>query len=174
MRVYTTSQDDDECKEVMHKIADQLAMAIPANATIPQVIARLPYIDRVKGSEKLIMGPGSARRFFPAPYIGSLAFANSKGAAVADYQVQYPYPERLKLLFVDYADYAAAMSAYDGYIEALEEGGSLEREDPSIKADVLLKINGTYLLCGLRGQRLVIVSGARKKESETLLARQLY
>jgi hypothetical protein len=174
VRVFTTSEDDDESKEVMHKLADQLAAAIPANAALPKVIAHLPDIDRVRGSEKLIMGPVSARRFFPAPYIGSLAFANAKGAAVADYQVSYPYPERLKLLFVDYADYVTAQHAYDGYVSALEEGRESERESPSVTADVVLKINGTYLLCGLRGERLVVVSGARKKASPTMLARQLY
>ncbi|HEY9720331.1 MAG TPA: DUF6599 family protein, partial [Trichormus sp.] len=92
IHVYGTSEDDSESKDAVRAIADQLAAAIVAEpASLPPMISRLPSLEKVRGSEKLVMGPISARRFFPAPYINTLQLGNALGAAVADYQMQFPY-----------------------------------------------------------------------------------
>jgi hypothetical protein len=169
--VYGTSEDDEESKEAIRGVADQLGQAITAHAEVPLAISRLPGIDRVRGTEKLIMGPLSARRFFPAPYIGSLSFNGALVGAVADYKFEYPYPERMKLLCLSYADGVAASQAYEGYTSSLQLAGKVN----SANVDgALFKIGSSFLLCQLRGPQIVIVSGARKKFSPMMLAHQVY
>jgi len=183
IHVYGTSEDDEESKEAVRSVADQLAAAIVAEpAVLPPMISRLPALERVRGSEKLVMGPISARRFFPAPYINTLELHNALGAAVADYQFQFPYPERLKLLFVEYEDPKMATQAYADYIANLQTDNreaNPAREDAydmgaGVNTSSLFKVAGSYLLCQVRGQQLILISGARKKTSPTMLARQLY
>jgi hypothetical protein len=170
--VYGTSEDDEESKEAVRSIADQIGRAIVGHAELPAMIGRLPAIDRVRGTEKLVMGPASARRFFPAPYIASLSMEKARTGAVADYQIQSPYPERLKLLCVQYADSAAATRAYDSYTANLQDAKRVDED--GAQAGSLFKIGRGYLLCQVHGEELVIVSGARRKFSPVTLARQVY
>ncbi len=182
IHVYGTSEDDSESKDAVRGIADQLAAAIVAEpASVPPMISRLPSLEKVRGSEKLVMGPISARRFFPAPYINTLQLGNALGAAVADYQMQFPYPERLKLLYVEYNNANAASSAfydYTGNLQSTNKGASGDRdpleEAGGLPTSCLFKVMGGYMLCELRGQELILISGARKKTSPIMLARQVY
>lgn len=182
VRVFATSEDDDESKGVVKALADQLVAAMPGEPVQPPaILTRIPYMDRVRGSERLVMGPISARRFFPAPYIGSVSFNNASAAAVADYQLQAPYPERLKLLCIDYKDQRAALNAYDGYISAMHDTKRADRaETPSAGggsisgSNALFKLNGTYLFCCVSNGRLSVISGARRKQSPTAFSRYLY
>jgi hypothetical protein len=118
------------------------------------------------------MGPVSARRFFPAPYIGSLSFDRAKLGVVADYQISSPFPERLKLLCVQYADPPSAARAYDQYMMNLQSEKRINDEDAS--GGTLVKIERGYLFSQVHGDEIVIVSGARKKYSPGMLARQVY
>lgn len=168
--LFTTAEDDDEAKEMLRALADNIGQKIRAHAGQPQIMARLPRLDRVAGSERLIMGPLVARQVFPAPYLGVLSLEKSKSAALADYQFSAPYRERMKLLLIDYGNQALATTIYDKYLDNL--GASHAVQDTG--GLTLFKMSNTYLLCSLQGERLVIITGARKKTSPVMLARELY
>lgn len=169
-----TSQDDEESKEGLQSIANQLEHRITSTSDPPRILSNLPVIDRVRGSEKLVMGPNSGRHFFPAPYMGALSLDKARGAATADYQFHSPYPERLKLLYIDYGDPVAASLAYESYISGLgEQHASSPSESGESVTTSLFKLNNSYLLCQLRGPRVAIIMGARKRISPMFLARQL-
>ena len=172
VRVFGSSEDDSESKDVVRAIADQLVDSISGHALPPPVISRLPAQERVRGSEKLVMGPLSARRFFPAPNILLLPFTNFRAAAVADYQMQDPYPERLKLLVAFYADSSSALRAYQQYLDAFSR--EQDNVEPAPGKQSLFKVGDLYLLCRCSGEQLLIVSGARKKTSARILARMIY
>lgn len=165
------SEDDDETKDVIHTIADQLGKGMKSHANPPAVLSWLPVIDRVKGTEKLVMGPLSGRRFFPAPYTASLSLDKAHAAAVADYQFSQP-PERMKLLLVEFGDPAIAASAYNNYVSRLNETHQLQKVDSEEPVSVY-KSAKTYVLAQTKGSRLIVVSGARKKYSPLMLARQV-
>lgn len=168
-----TSEDDDESKEAVSKIANQLSAAITTHGELPQAIMRLPTMDRVHGSEKIVMGPASARKFFPAPSLVSLSFANSIGAGIADYVYQEPFRERMKLMVVNYVDSFAAQQAFEKYTSALEQQHpNVASGEPTGRG--LYKMANSFLLCELRSQRILLISGARKKSAPLMLARQIY
>lgn len=170
VKLYTTSEDDDEAKGMLSTLADKLAVDVGQHADMPRIMSRLPQLDRISGSERLIMGPITARQFFPAPYMGMLALDRARVAAVADYHFREPYPERLKLLVVDYGGNAQlASTAYRDYTSSLQESHKTE----SSASYSLFKMTDGYLMCQLRGDQLAIITGARKKYSPTILARHL-
>ncbi|HEY9786456.1 MAG TPA: DUF6599 family protein [Candidatus Obscuribacterales bacterium] len=173
IKLVQTSEDDEESKEALRSIADRIAKSIPQNAAVPPILSQLPALDRVKGTEKLVMGPTAGRKFFPAPYIGFLSLDRAQGAAIADYQFLRPYPERLKLLYVDYGDPVVASSVYDAYVGNLNVHHALNDVGESDLPTTLLKIDGGYLLCQLRGSKVAIIIGARKRLSPLILARQI-
>lgn len=167
-----TSEDDEESKLAVSSVATQLTNAIAGHGELPQVVMRLPGLDRVRGSERLVMGPVSARRFFPAPSLNLLALPASRGGGIADYQYQAPFRERMKLLVVDYGNSAAAAQAYQQYVQSIEEQHqNISPADVDNRA--LFKLANSFLLCELRQQRIVLVSGARKRAAPMMLARQV-
>lgn len=169
-----TSQDDEESKEGLQSIATELERRIPSTSDPPRILSNLPVIDRVRGSEKLVMGPNSGRQFFPAPYLGALTLEKAVGAATADYAFHSPYPERLKLLYIDYGDPVAASRAYETYIGGLGEPHPASPSESGESATTsLFKLSNSYMLCQLRGPKLAIIMGARKRISPMFLARQL-
>ena len=174
VRVFSSEEDDSESKDVVRLLADALSRSIASHGSLPQVISKLPSIERVRGSEKLVMGPLSARRFFPAPNISTLSFANARAAAVADYQMQAPYPERLKLLYVEYADANSASRAFYQYMSEFQGDQAANDTQPQAGTDELFKVGNSYLLCKLAGPRLIAVSGAKKRASARMFARMLY
>lgn len=174
VQVSATSQEDEESKEVVRVMADKVAAIVSAHASIPPIVSSLPRLDRVRGSEKLVMGPSSARRAYPAPYLSALMLDRMSEGAVADYKVQASRPERLKLLLVDYATEQLARQAFNSYAAVLNgqhEGDDDAAEDAGNSK--LYRIGNQFLLCQIRGRRIWLINGARKKMSSFVLSRQI-
>jgi hypothetical protein len=169
VNLYTTAEDDDEAKDLLRSVADRVASAIQTHAPVPRIVTGLPQLDRVNGSEKVIMGPVVARQQFPAPYVSLLMIDKSLAAASADYQFGQPTRERLKLLVVDYGNKPLAQSIYNQYVLNLEASHDGQTSD----TQSLFKLQGTYMLCQLRGNRMAIITGARRRGSPMMLARQI-
>jgi len=175
VNLFTSAQDDDEAKSALSQIADGLDKGITDHGSYPRVLSLLPKLERVGGSERIVMGPMSARRFFPAPFIGDLAFDGANAAAVADYKVQEPYHERLKLLLVDYRDANSARRAFDKYSNVISEDNKTVELDPDeYPTSTLAKVSGSYVLCQQRGGQVIVITGAKKKLSPLLLSHNLY
>lgn len=172
VRLIQTSADDDESKEALTVLAKEIDAAIPASSLPPLVLNQLPVVDRVHGTEKLVMGPNSGRRFFPAPFVTSLSLERARAAVTADYRFQIP-PERLKLLVVDYGTVSLAGSAYECYRSSLDaEHETKDVSDANTPAG-LVKLDNGYMLVQLRGTRIFVIMGARKKVSPLMLVRQI-
>ncbi len=167
-----TSEDDEESKLAVSSVAKQLCDAIPGHGQLPLIVTRLPNLYRVRGSEKVVMGPVSARRFFPAPSLNLLSLPNSYGGGIADYQFQAPFRERMKLLVVDYGNSTAAAQAYQKYVASIEEQHP-NISPTDVESRALFKMVNSYLLCELRSQKIVLISGARKRSAPIMLARQV-
>lgn len=170
IRLTTTSMDDEESKEMLRDLADQLAVAISGHAGMPGIIARLPNLDRIAGSERLIMGPVMARHVTPLPLVGLLSLEKAQEAASADYHFGQPHPERMKLLLINYGNEPLASSVYRFYTETL---GQSHKGDVSVTSSIF-KVTDSYIYCRLRGNQLAIISGARNRFSPLILARQLF
>jgi len=167
-----TSEDDEESKLAVSTVATQLANVITGHGELPRALTRLPSLDRVRGSEKIVMGPISARHFFPAPSLNLLALPNSFGGGIADYQFQAPFRERMKLLVIDYGSTAAASQAYQQYVQSIEE--QHQNISPTdVESRALFKMVNSFLLCELRANRILLISGARKRSAPVMLARQV-
>lgn len=169
IRLSTTSQDDEESKDLLRVLADKISASIANHAQLPQLISRLPNLDRIDGTEKLVMGPIAARKATPLPLIGLLSLEKSQGAASADYHFTDPNPERMKLLLVNYGDGPLAASVYRNYTQSLSENHKGE----ILATSSMFKVSNYYLFCQLRGERMCIISGARKRVSPYMLMRQL-
>ncbi len=166
--IYTTAEDDEEAKVLVLAVAGQLSQAIGSGAEKPHVLARLPRLDRIGGSERLVMGPVAAAEFSNLPYLLSLNLAASRGAALADYRVARRRPERLSLMLVDYGSAPLAQSVFKEYTSNLAQAH---------KGDVagqtaLFKLDRSYLWCQMDGEMLVVITGARQVGSAASLARQ--
>lgn len=171
VKLSQTSEEDDESKDALNTIANNLLPAITSTAQMPQILRQLPVMDRVRGTEKLVMGPNSGRQFFPAPFVDNLSLERSRGAAIADYQFSSP-PDRMKLLFVDYADPAVAQDVYQRYVDSFGSQKGVSQGQTEMPT-VTFKLSNGYLLCQLRGSKLAIITGARKRISPLLLTRQI-
>lgn len=169
VQVYTTAEDDDEAKELVTDIADHIENAVTASSTVPAIMSSLPRLDLIKGSEKYFLGPVSARRSSNIPYLGLLDIAKSTGACSADYRMQVPRPERLKLFVVDYRAPQKAYSIFRAYTDAIEQ----EHKGEVTGGTALFKLGRSYIYCRVQGSRLAIITGAKKKMSSRVLARQL-
>ncbi|MFA6208039.1 MAG: DUF6599 family protein [Candidatus Obscuribacterales bacterium] len=172
--IYGTSGDDDESKDVIRSVATKIAKAIAETGAPPYILATMPQLEFLRGSEKIVMGPVSARRFCPAPYLNALDFKQARLACVADYQMREPVKERVKLLLVDYGGNAkAAAASYQSYISALCQSRD-ENPDLRLAQDSNQFRNGaTFFEIQLHGSRIFMVTGARKKFSAELLLRQI-
>ncbi len=167
--VSTTAEEDDEAKDMMRQLSNRIAATVQRRSALPAIVTYLPQLDRIGGSEKLIMGPIVARRILSIPYLNVLDLGQCAGAASADYQFQEPTPERLKLLVIDYGNSQTAAQSYRRYCSTLEDS----HEAVSSGTTALFKIQKTYLLCQLRGRLVAVISGARRRHSPAYLARQL-
>ncbi len=170
--IRATSRDDDEGQALVRSLADKLSASLTDHSGMPQIVNHLPFLMKVKGSDRIVMGPLSAKRFFPAPFVNTLDIKHCLAAAVADYQVQTP-PDRLKLLYVLFPNSALALSSYEAYTSNLE-GHAVSFEAPATGEASMFKSNGTFVLCRQSGARLAIIIGARKRASASLLANYLY
>jgi hypothetical protein len=159
----------------MTRIAQQLSGSIPISSAKPRILTQLPTLEKVMGSEKIVMGPLALKKVFPAPYVATLV-ADTDGVqgAVADYQMQEPYRERLKLLVLRFASPAMASSSFSKYVGQLEEQHDAQDIEGFTYQTNIFKVGGTFMLCQLRANELVIITGSRKKLSLDTLAREIY
>lgn len=164
----TTAEDDEEAKELMRSIADKLAQALTEHAPMPFIFRRLPDIDKVKGSERLAMGPISGKNFLPLPYVSFLKIESGQ-AAIADYQFLSPNKERLKLVLIEYADAKTALQAYQDYVGNLMGSHSCQ----STANSAMFKMPESYLYCLFAGNRMMLISGAHKSASALMLSKQV-
>lgn len=168
-----TSLDDDESKDVIGIFAKKLSSNVSIHKQPPSIISKLPIVDRVRGSEKIVMGPVSAARVVQASSIDALMIEKALGAVVADYQVFIPVRERLRLLYIDYGDVQLAQSAYNAFINRQDELHDPEKGWPQ-DGRVLYRAGKTYLFCQLKPTgKLLLITGARKGKSPILLAQQI-
>jgi hypothetical protein len=165
-------QDDEESKTLVTNMADKLAAISREHGQLPDVLERMPKLGRVRGSERVVMGPVSARRFINVPYLNSLNFTRAISCGVADYQVQEP-PDRLKVMNIEFATPKEAMLAFDSY--GLNFGGrQIQVAAPFGGICSLYKTNKTFLLFQQKGRQFTIVANARRAESAEYLARFMY
>jgi hypothetical protein len=169
--VVTSATDDDELgKALVSSLADQTVAAIGGDSENPTLLSSLSSLDRVSGSEKLFFGTLAARRFGNFPDTIGLAVDRSTGAAFAEYQFPPPWSERMRAMLIDYGDPGLARNIFNGYAGAL----AAEHKKCALGPDsVLCKLTNAYIYCAVRNSRLAVISGARRKESATMLARQL-
>jgi hypothetical protein len=115
------------------------------------------------------MGPVGGRTAVSIPYIDFLSLERSHGAAVADYKLEEPRPERLRLMVIDYDTPDAANLAYRNYLGALS---SLRIKTQS-STSVMIKLSDRYLLCQQWGQKVILIAGSRNRLSPQILVQQL-
>lgn len=173
-RVFTQEHDDDEAKDVVRDIANFLTSKVVSSAGTGKVFRFLPTMDRVKGSEKIVLGPLTAQHYFTVPYISTLNIERSRGAVVADYQVYHPHRERLKVLYIDYGDPHVAQKAYFDFATNISQLKAPVKGGPDSSPRSLFKLNKRFMLCELKPRgRVLVITGARKKVSSGVLARQI-
>ncbi|MBU6450318.1 MAG: hypothetical protein KGS72_00965 [Cyanobacteria bacterium REEB67] len=174
LSVYGTSEDDDEAKEAMQKVAGEAVKYIADKGLQPAALYRLPRLELVRGSEKIVMGPLSVRRFFPAPYLTALGLENGTVVGcVGDYQIQEPAKERLKLMILTYRSAAEAAAARQNFLTQLAEGHGSDPSTMMAQTINVVKVSSTFLAVEQRGADILMVIGARKRFSPALVLRQV-
>lgn len=166
----TNSDNDDEAMAVLAKFADKLSIKSQQAAPLPAFFSSLPNWDKIKGSEKLFMGPLALRRYSNVPFGNSLLIDRTQVGVIADYAISSPYRERLKLLVIECGNSNLAKTVYNGY--AMNVGFSsdkVERSDSLLSA----KLSDSYLMSQILGTRVAVVCGARKKSAPQILLRQV-
>lgn len=172
-RLTGTSLDDDESKEVITKLSDNIVTAIGRHAPPPAILTLMPVIDRVKGTEKVVLGPLTAGKIVSMPCLDALSIGRARAGAVADYQMFIPFRERLKLLCIDYGNDVLAEQMFNNYQSKLTE---LNKAGVTVAANrsFVFKQGKQFLFCELKSAgRVVVISGARKREASALLARSI-
>jgi hypothetical protein len=174
LSVYATSHDDDESKEVLSKVASQAVNYMGEKGSQPAVLNRLPQLDLLHGSEKIVMGPYSVRRFFPAPYLNSLVLDNGRAVGcVADYQMQEPTKERLKLLVLTFKMPSDAVVNYQNFLKQVAQARNTDASTMISQSINVFKTGATYLAIEQRGADLLMIIGARKRFSPALVLHQV-
>ncbi|MBX9721808.1 MAG: hypothetical protein K2X81_10470, partial [Candidatus Obscuribacterales bacterium] len=169
--LHTTSSEDEEAKDMLTRLADQLAPKLAAGAAAPRMVAALPNFERLRGSEKYFMGSKSASHFSSAPFLETLNLDRSLGAACADYLYSRPMAERLKLVVAEYANPTLASNAFNAYSSSLTEFAQKIVQRSSV--DCIAKLSESYLMVGIAGQKVFVISGARRASSPRILAREV-
>ena len=172
VRLTQTSEQDEESKDALRSIAKEIEADIAPTSLPPLVLNQLPVIDRVRGTEKLVMGPNSGRKFFPAPSVGQLSLERARAAVTADYRFQLP-PERMKLLVIDYGNVSLAGEVYENYRSTIDAEHDTKDVTTVNTPTGIVKLDNGYMLVQLRGTRIFVITGARKKMSPLELARQI-
>jgi hypothetical protein len=169
--LHSVSDGDDEAKSMMGHLADQIAKRLPVGQTVPRMISAMPYMDKVTASEKFFMGSQAAMRYGNVQFSDALLLDQSRGAACADYQYSRPMAERLKLMLVEYPNQSVARSAFSSYTSTMTAYAhkTLDKND----SQTLCKMAAGFLMCGVMGSRVFVISGAKRATSPSVLARQL-
>jgi hypothetical protein len=165
---HMTSQDDEESKDAISSLANELSTLIAAHAQLPDIVSKLPKIDRVIGTEKLLMGVNAFKRYTNLPYANSLRIDATMRCASADYHFEPPNSERMKLTVIEYESPQLANDVFNNY----KANVSLSHEPiQDFGGQLLYRISDNYLLCQLKDNRIVIISGAKRKYSPSILLR---
>jgi hypothetical protein len=168
--ITSASEDDEVSKALVSSLADQMTQLIREKADLPALLTSLSGLYRVQGSEKFLMGSTAARKFTPLPHVAALTIEKSLGAAFVEYHFPSPQPDRMKALLVAYPTADLARSVYNTYSAAMSEG----RKSWPLEPDKLLcKADDGFSLCTRSGTRVLVLTGARHKETPMLLVRQL-
>ncbi len=179
--LYSTAQDDEEAKATITTMANQLIQfLVPAKEgqlfaptkKQSELFTYMPSLERLSGSERIAMGPASLKKFFPAPYSASLASLTS--GAIADYKLEYPDRDRLKLMIANYPSALEAVKTYDNYVDTLRTMHKEKSIEGYSSPAVLFKLENCFLFCQLRNNQIIVINGAKHKDSLSDLARRIY
>jgi hypothetical protein len=165
----TTADQDQVSKDQISSLADDLVKAIDDRARKPELIASLPVLDRIAGSERMFMGPLATRKYISLPFMQSLALGKCYAAALAEYVFATPLTERMKVLVIEYANPPLARNLFATYIEAMDVSHKCRALQPTVQ---LCRNGDTWMLVTLSGSRLTFITGARHKEAPVILQRQ--
>jgi hypothetical protein len=172
--VQSSTNNDDYSMAAVATLAKQLGASIALHGSKPEILSHLPLAERVQGSEKFVMGPIALKRYFPAPFVSTLASGAPFEGAIADYQTQEPHRERLKVLVARFANPLTASLSFTKYVSQLEENHDLENADGYAYQSSVFKAGNRFILCQMRGNQVVIITGAHKKNSLAYFARGVY
>lgn len=173
-RLASTEPDDEESKDVMNKMSKQMSAIVAIHSDSPRFGQYLPQIERVRGSERLVVGPLTSKHYFDLPFLEKLSIDKARIAALADYQVQYPNRERLRVLVINHENPATAQSGFKNYVDELTSLHEADFVKDGPNPQALFKINKTYLFLGFKEpNKLVLIYGARKRSSSSQLACQI-
>ena len=169
--LHSASDGDAEAKAMMGHLADQISKRLPVGQNVPRMISAMPYMDRVTASEKFFMGSQEALRYGNVQFSDALLLDQSRGAACADYQYSRPMAERLKLMLAEYPNQSVARNAFSSYTSTMTAYAhkTLDKSD----SQTVCKMAGGFLMCGIMGSRVFVISGAKRATSPSVLARQL-
>ncbi|MBX9690574.1 MAG: hypothetical protein K2X27_27915 [Candidatus Obscuribacterales bacterium] len=168
----STLDGDDEEKEALTRLADQLSARLSvAAAAPPAIILSLPHFEKLKASEKYFMGSKAAMHYCNIPFQDALMLEQSLGAAYAEYQYSRPIAERLRLLLVSFPNAELAQSSFNSF--ALSIGNMSRKTVEKTTSDILCKMSDSYLMAGLNGQKVYVIAGARKPAAPSMLVREL-
>ncbi len=192
--LHSSELDDDEAKAAINKLAHQLVDHLEIIAKTqqnnnqknpgdynyrqsiysgkPAIFNSLPTLQRLRSSEKLAMGPLSLKRFFPAPYVTVLAPLLE--GVIADYIIDEPHRDRLKLLIAYYPNAQTASMVYANYVSTLANQNNEKPTEGFTYTTSLFKVSDSFILCQLRDKTIIVVNGARHKDSASQLAHQIY
>lgn len=169
--IYGTSEDDDESKAQVGKIADLIVAGIPDSSSPPTILQRFPAFQSVLGSQKILCGQVSASRYCGLPRSASLDWPSVENAACADYQIASPVKERLKATVLAYKTERDAGVGYRSYISALCEDRDEEPEERLNQGSNVFRTGNLFMTVALSRREIIIVSNAKKKTSPALLLR---
>ncbi len=192
--LYGGQTDDEEAKAAISKLAIRLVAKIkqsqyvkqfpgslasayaeslaPAGNKRPAIFNLMPAFERLAGSEKVVMGATGMKRFFPAPYSANLV--PLLNGSVADYKLEWPDRDRLRLLIAHYPSAQAAGLIYANYTSTLSSEHSEKSADGYTCPTAMFKVANGFLLCQLRDKQIIVITGARHKDSLSQLAHQIY
>lgn len=167
----TTASDDDEAKEMLGHLADRIAPLLQGSSNAPRIVSALPHYERVKGSEKFFMGSRATQHYTNLPFVESLSLDQSSGIAYAEYKYASPISERLRLLLSEYHNEQSAKNAFNSFVANMSAYG--KKTSKHNDNQVVCKLADSYLMCGLSGVKVYVISGARKAASTNILSRDL-
>jgi hypothetical protein len=167
-----SAEEDDEAKGMLGRLADQIAAYLAGGQpAVPRLIASLPRLDRLAGSERLFMGLQSATRYCNTPFLDGLLLDQSKGAVCADYLYPGPRPERLKLFVAEYGKQEVAQNAFNSYASTMQS--FCRKTLDKTEHQILCKMSDSYLMCGTNGTKVWIISGARRASAPGVLVEEI-
>ncbi|MBN8661500.1 MAG: hypothetical protein J0M35_14135 [Candidatus Obscuribacter phosphatis] len=134
----------------------------PSDAPLAKADSQAESKDLVGGEVQAVKPKLENAQTVKAPIIGVLA----------DYLFREPVKERLRLLILAYPDRSSALQHYTLYIDKLRQFRLGKVADSPVTASELFKTGTSIVAVELRGNKIAIVTGAKKRFSPALLVRQ--